>query len=167
MDNLHQPLGGNRKGTQLKMAAILTKSINNAKLLLLNKPKQLNALTLEMVDQIDKNLKNQLTIIASTDEKAFCAGGDIKTVILDKLEGRNDEAILFFNKEYRLDHVIGTMDSPVVVVMDGITSTSSLFPLPSLFSLLGLVLYSPSSKHSLGIPISTNLASLPFALSDR
>jgi hypothetical protein len=135
------------------MAAILTKSINNAKLLLLNKPKQLNALTLEMVDQIDKNLKNQLTIIASTDEKAFCAGGDIKTVILDKLEGRNDEAISFFNKEYRLDHVIGTMDSPVVVVMDGITSTSSLIPLPSLLPTLS-ILYSPTSKHSLGIRIN-------------
>lgn len=37
-------------------------------------------------------------------------------------EGKFKEAAAFFEKEYQLDHLIGTLDTPYVAIMDGITS---------------------------------------------
>lgn len=37
-------------------------------------------------------------------------------------EGKHDEALKFFEVEYQLDHFIGTLKTPYVAVMDGITS---------------------------------------------
>lgn len=37
-------------------------------------------------------------------------------------EGKLKEAAAFFENEYQLDHLIGTLDTPYVAIMDGITS---------------------------------------------
>ncbi|CAF5194557.1 unnamed protein product, partial [Rotaria magnacalcarata] len=59
--------------------------VNNTGIILLNKPKTLNALSLSMIHQIypkmkewESDGKTKLVIMKSTTSKAFCAGGDIK-----------------------------------------------------------------------------------------
>ena len=42
-------------------------------------------------------------------------------------EGKNVDAMKFFEVEYQLDHLIGNLDTPYVAIMDGITSMS-FFP---------------------------------------
>ena len=37
-------------------------------------------------------------------------------------EGKYEEAIKFFETEYKLDHLIGNLEKPYVSIMDGITS---------------------------------------------
>lgn len=37
-------------------------------------------------------------------------------------EGKQEEAVAFFEEEYKLDYFIGTMKTPYVSIMDGITS---------------------------------------------
>lgn len=56
-------------------------------LITLNRPKQLNALNLSMAKKLYSQLRKwetdsnmRLVIIKSGDEKAFCAGGDVKGI---------------------------------------------------------------------------------------
>ena len=58
---------------------------NNVGLITLNRPKALNALNLPMAQAIYSQLKEwenslNLVIIEGSGEKAFCAGGDIRTI---------------------------------------------------------------------------------------
>ena len=58
---------------------------NNVGLITLNRPKALNALNLPMSQAIYSQLKEwenslNLVIIEGSGEKAFCAGGDIRTI---------------------------------------------------------------------------------------
>jgi len=55
--------------------------------IVLNRPKALNAITLSMVQKIYSALKQweslkNLVIIEGVGEKAFCAGGDVKSLVL-------------------------------------------------------------------------------------
>lgn len=98
----------------------------------LNRPQALNALTLTMVRDmnaqltkwaVDDNIK--AIIIEGAGGKAFCAGGDIKTVALAGIAMRNGEgdgAILrdFFREEYTLNHRIFTFPKPYIALIDGI-----------------------------------------------
>jgi 3-hydroxyisobutyryl-CoA hydrolase len=89
----------------------------------LNRPKQLNALNLNMVQLMQpvylssqSSTPSSLYILKSSNaqQKAFCAGGDIKDIYYTK----NSE---FFNQEYTLDETIGTLQVPHISILDGIT----------------------------------------------
>lgn len=65
----------------------------------------LNALNLSMVQKIYPILKEwesskKLIIIEGAGEKAFCAGGDIKSIILALNESNETLGAEFFRKEY-------------------------------------------------------------------
>jgi enoyl-CoA hydratase/carnithine racemase len=96
----------------------------------LNRPKALNALSLEMVRLLteclmawreDANI--QAVAIRGTNKNgafgAFCAGGDIRFFHQAALAG---EPALgdFFTEEYRLNHLIHTYPKPYIAFMDGI-----------------------------------------------
>ncbi|MGQ9365802.1 enoyl-CoA hydratase/isomerase family protein [Azospirillum sp. A39] len=94
----------------------------------LNRPKGLNALTLEQIRQIDPTLRRwaadpaiACVVIQGAGEKAFCAGGDIRALYDASVAG--DRAFLesFFGEEYRLNRLIHTYPKPYVALIDGIT----------------------------------------------
>lgn len=89
----------------------------------LNRPKSLNALNLNMVNKIypklkewEENPETTMIIIKGSGQKGFCAGGDILSVTKAGKKGAE-----FFNKEYELNHAIGTCLVPYIAFIDGIT----------------------------------------------
>jgi len=95
-------------------------------LITLNRPKALNALNLEMIRKITPALKQWeseekvLILIRGVGGKAFCAGGDVISII----KSRNGQSTLshdFFYEEYQLNHLISTLQTPYVALIDGIT----------------------------------------------
>lgn len=103
---------------------VLLKEVGDSGIIVLNRPKALNALNLSMVQKIYPILKEwesskKLVIIEGAGEKAFCAGGDIKAIILDKRA--NTFGAEFFRKEYTLNYLIGTYNKPYIAIINGIT----------------------------------------------
>src|SRR5690625_2346676 len=84
----------------------------------LNAPKALNALSQTMIDQLMPQLTQWATrddvvcvVIHGTDERAFCAGGDIINLYhaMRAADGApSAQAEGFFASEYRLDYTIHT-----------------------------------------------------------
>ncbi len=92
----------------------------------LNRPKALNALNLEMVQEMTKALLAWQTdpavravVVTAEGDKAFCAGGDV-LALAESSEGDNTYARTFFAEEYRLNHLTGTYPKPYVCLMDGV-----------------------------------------------
>ncbi|KER18356.1 hypothetical protein T265_16114, partial [Opisthorchis viverrini] len=55
-----------------------------------------------------------------TGTKAFCAGGDVRSVV-DVATAKDTLAQSFFREEYQLNHLIGTLSKPFIALLDGIT----------------------------------------------
>ena len=96
----------------------------------LNRPKALNALSLDMVRQITQALlawQNDPQVLAvavrGTGKEgpfgAFCAGGDIRFFHQAATSG-DPRLEDFFTEEYRLNHLIHTYPKPYIAFMDGI-----------------------------------------------
>ncbi|XP_026670784.1 3-hydroxyisobutyryl-CoA hydrolase, mitochondrial isoform X1 [Ceratina calcarata] len=106
---------------------VLFKDIGNKGVITLNRPKVLNALNLSMVEKIYPVLKKwetskKLVIVEGAGEKAFCAGGDVKSLVNALRESENSTlGETFFKNEYTLNHLIGTYKIPYVAAIDGIT----------------------------------------------
>ena len=96
----------------------------------LNTPETLNALSLEMIDQLSATLTQWQSnddvvcvILSGSGDKAFCAGGDVKNLyqsIIDCDYGDNAYANAFFSREYRLDYLIHTYGKPLICWGNGI-----------------------------------------------
>ena len=81
--------------------------------LTLNRPAGLNALNLEMVRVLHRQLEHwesdaqiEAVVLRGTGERAFCAGGDIRYMYDNYLAGRHHEPETFFTEEYDLDAYI-------------------------------------------------------------
>lgn len=92
----------------------------------LNRPKVLNVLNLEMVRALTSQLqewKQDSTIKAvlfrGAERRAFCAGGDIRSLYKLKLEGSAD-LDSFFTEEYELDYLVHCYPKPTIAIMDGL-----------------------------------------------
>ncbi len=92
----------------------------------LNRPRALNALTLDMVRVFDPQLAAwegdgavRAVVARGSGDKAFCAGGDVQKLY----DGRPGCAVHkeFFREEYRLNRRIHNYPKPYVALMDGIT----------------------------------------------
>ncbi|WP_263141585.1 enoyl-CoA hydratase/isomerase family protein [Pseudomonas sp. RIT-PI-AD] len=93
--------------------------------LTLQRPAGLNALTLEMVRLLHRQLKAWAddpqvlaVVLRGAGEKAFCAGGDIRSLYDSHKAGRDDH-LVFFAEEYALDQYIHAYAKPVLALMDG------------------------------------------------
>ncbi|NIA67027.1 enoyl-CoA hydratase/isomerase family protein [Pelagibius litoralis] len=93
----------------------------------LNRPKALNALTLDMIQAMMPKLQDwredpviKAVVIAGAGDRAFCAGGDVRAVYE---AGRNGGSLTkeFFRDEYRLNRMIHVFPKPYVALIDGIT----------------------------------------------
>ncbi|WP_069767187.1 enoyl-CoA hydratase/isomerase family protein [Streptomyces sp. LUP30] len=94
--------------------------------ILVNRPRALNALTTDMVVALDQVLAEwertplSAVVLASTSAKAFCAGGDIRTIREHSLDGDAEASERFFAGEYRLNARIAEYPVPFVSLIDGL-----------------------------------------------
>ncbi|TVM07193.1 MAG: enoyl-CoA hydratase/isomerase family protein [Halomonas sp.] len=88
----------------------------------LNAERSLNALTLEMIEEIlpqlndwESNEQVVAILLDSAGEKAFCAGGDVVN-LYKAIIGDGDPAFpqRFFDREYRLDYRLHTYTKPII-----------------------------------------------------
>ena len=95
----------------------------------LNRPQVLNALTFDMVLQMDRQLvvwakdpAIKAVMITGAGDRAFCAGGDIKTVAMAVKDGGREREVMgeFFRAEYTLNHRIFTFPKPYISLINGI-----------------------------------------------
>src|SRR5699024_12851865 len=58
-------------------------------------------------------------LIRSSSERAFCAGGDVRSVAEDDAAGFHQSGDQFFEKEYGLNRRLATYPKPIVAVWQG------------------------------------------------
>ena len=100
----------------------------NLRVVTLNRPEALNALTLPMLQRLTCLMrqweKNSTVgaVVLTTDSKAFCAGGDVAQVARDGLSAGKGcaEQMDFFAEEYALNLLLATSTKPTVALLDGI-----------------------------------------------
>ena len=93
----------------------------------LNRPRALNALTLEMVRTMSDALSSwahdasvRFVILDGAGERGLCAGGDIRAMYTAIVAGDLALAADFFREEYELNYRIARYPKPYVALMDGI-----------------------------------------------
>jgi enoyl-CoA hydratase len=96
-------------------------------LITLNRPRALNALTLNMVramaDALDRwecDPAVDRVLILGAGERAFCAGADIKQLYELGRAGRHAEQFDFWREEYVLNRRINLYPKPYIALVDGI-----------------------------------------------
>jgi len=99
----------------------------NTAIITLNRPNNLNALNYEMIISIEECLKNinknkniKLIIFKGEGDKAFCAGGDVKSFYEEKLTNINKLRKNFFYREYKLNYLIKKYKKPIISFVNGI-----------------------------------------------
>ncbi|WP_048441949.1 enoyl-CoA hydratase/isomerase family protein [Caenimonas sp. SL110] len=113
------------------MSEILAERVGSAGLITLNRPKALNALSLSMVRDLAKTLREwqddpwiERVALRGTGKDgqpfgAFCAGGDIRW--FHEAAHAGDTTLEdFFTDEYALNHLIHSYPKPYAVFLDGI-----------------------------------------------
>ncbi|KAL4320174.1 hypothetical protein GQ457_18G003780 [Hibiscus cannabinus] len=97
-----------------------------ARILTLNRPKQLNALSLHMISRLlelfiayeeDPNVK---LVILKGKGRAFCTGGDVAAVVHDIRTGGWRAGANHFMKGYTLNYLMATYSKPQVSLLNGI-----------------------------------------------
>ena len=104
--------------------SILFQEIRETGIIHLNRPEALNALNLHMaelfLEQLNnwQNNKNIKRVLLTGEGKAFCAGGDIKSMFLSTKI--SDLKKKFLQKEYILNYAISKFSKPYLSIWDGI-----------------------------------------------
>lgn len=94
--------------------------------IILNRPKALNALTLPMIEEMHRCIDEwerapgSVVVLESVSDRAFCAGGDIRQIRQNSIDGLHDRSIAFFTAEYELNGRIAEFQTPWVSLIDGI-----------------------------------------------
>lgn len=106
---------------------VLSEVHGHAAVAVLNRPRALNALNTNMVERMFELYQGweadpgvACILLKGSGDKAFCAGGDVKTIVLQGLEGQFEKGLRFFKSEYRLNFLISRLRTPHVALMDGI-----------------------------------------------
>jgi len=98
-----------------------------AGMVVLNRPKALNALNRPMVLSLSRALADwendpqiERVVVVSTSEKAFCAGGDIRVLHDLGRAGEYEDMLRFWREEYILNAHIQRYPKPYISLVDGI-----------------------------------------------
>lgn len=93
----------------------------------LNRPSKLNALNTSMCKEItprlieySKSNSNNLIILKSNSEKAFCSGGDVIQCAKYNLNKEPLKSVEFFENEYNLNYLLSIYNKPIVSLVNGI-----------------------------------------------
>jgi len=112
---------------------ILVHRDNGLMALVLNRPRVLNTLNLEMIRRLKRALDEalaadevSLVVICGAGDRGLCAGGDLKELTRVVRDGKVHLADQFFREEYALDLLIHRYAKPVVVLAHGITMGGGL-----------------------------------------
>jgi enoyl-CoA hydratase/carnithine racemase len=95
--------------------------------ILLNRPRALNALDLDMIRVFTAALVEwrddphvHAVLIQGAGDRAFCAGGDIRALRDAQVSGNRPAADAFFREEYDLNLLIASYPKPYISLIDGI-----------------------------------------------
>lgn len=112
--------------TKLDEDQVLVEEKSFARILTLNRPRQLNALSFQMISRLlelflanerDPNVK---LVIVKGKGRAFCAGGDVAAVVHLVNEGNWRLGAKFFSKEFILNYIMATYRKNQVSILNGI-----------------------------------------------
>ena len=111
---------------EVVQSEILAHVRNHIGHLTLNRPSGLNAINLNMVRELQRHLDTwakdvnvKAVVLRGAGEKAFCAGGDIRS-LYDSYRNKNSLHTAFFEEEYALDLTLHHYPKPVLALMDGL-----------------------------------------------
>jgi 3-hydroxyisobutyryl-CoA hydrolase len=107
---------------------VLFESNGATRTYVLNRASKLNALNSDMLKlmrpQLEQWSKSDLCkiIVGTGIGRAFCAGGDVATVLQHSLhDDTRSKAIEFFKDEFEMDYILSALPKPYVTILDGIT----------------------------------------------
>src|SRR6516225_12411472 len=109
---------------------ILLGRVGGVATLTINRPKALNALTLDNYRRIDPALRAwavdpsvHAVVVRGAGDRAFCAGGDVRAVYEAGRGIGGDPSLtsVFFREEYELIRRIHHFPKPYIAIIDGIT----------------------------------------------
>lgn len=109
------------------MTDLIVRKDRHAGRITLNRPAALNALTYDMVLDIERTLiawrdtDLALIIIDASGDKAFCAGGDIADMYASGQRNDLTYGRQFWRDEYRLNALIANYPKPIVTFLQGFT----------------------------------------------
>jgi enoyl-CoA hydratase len=113
-------------GTVLHDGEIIVRAERALRRITLNRPKALNALTLDMAVRMSELLRAWAVdptvgavLIDGAGERGLCAGGDIRA-LYDAAKAGSPLPAQFWATEYQLNVLIARYPKPVVAVMDGV-----------------------------------------------
>ena len=105
---------------------LIVRREGSAGIIRLNRPKALNAMTLEMslgidaaLDQFEMDPAVALVLLEGAGERGLCAGGDIRGLWESSKEG-GDLGKVFWRQEYVMNARIAKFPKPYVAFMDGL-----------------------------------------------
>ena len=105
---------------------LIVRREGSAGIIRLNRPKAINAVTLEMFRDIDKALDAfrsdpavGLILLEGAGERGLCAGGDIRA-LYESSKVKGDLGKILWREEYLLNARIAAFPKPYVAFMDGI-----------------------------------------------
>jgi enoyl-CoA hydratase len=105
---------------------IVVRELGALRRLTLNRPKALNALTLDMAMTMTTYLRAWAgdeavgaVLIDGAGERGLCAGGDLRA-LYDAAKAKDSLPEKFWATEYHLDVLIARYPKPVVAIMDGV-----------------------------------------------
>ncbi|ORL41588.1 enoyl-CoA hydratase, partial [Prescottella equi] len=105
---------------------IQTQVHGNVAEIVLDRPRALNALDGSMIRDMYAALTKwrdddaiTAVLVTSASERAFCAGGDIKSVRQSALDRDHNAVHAFFAAEYKLNALIANYPKPYVALIDG------------------------------------------------
>lgn len=108
-------------------AELVVSSEGSLGILLLNRPKVLNSLSLTMVRAMEEALDRfeaddaiRAVFLIGAGDRAFCAGGDIRA-LYDAGKAGDPLPETFWREEYLLDERISRFPKPILSIMNGIT----------------------------------------------
>lgn len=98
-----------------------------AALVLLDRPKALNALDYDMAVALraqleiwDQDDKITHVVMAGSSPRAFCAGGDVRALHQMLQQGQQDQAAIYFRAEYLADMAVHEFSKPIVSLANGV-----------------------------------------------
>jgi enoyl-CoA hydratase len=112
--------------TLVRDGDIIVRELGALRRITLNRPKSLNAITLEMAETMTAFMREWAddpaagaVLIDGAGERALAAGGDIRA-LYDAVKSGGDLPARFWATEYRLNVMIARYPKPVIAIMDGL-----------------------------------------------